>query len=87
LELTVVDCGSGACCLMCCVVKVASLGAVGYGAGLSELMWCGFEWACDGQVRSRWGGWRCTVLVLRDLCSDASEMEGVELSGGGLTPP
>jgi len=27
------------------------------------------------------------VLLLRDLCSDASEMEGVELSEGGLTPP
>lgn len=31
------------------------------------------------------GGEIGDVLLLRDLWSDASEMEGVELSGGGLT--
>lgn len=38
-------------------------------------------------VRFGAGGEVGDVLFLRDLCSDASEMEGVELSGGGLTPP
>lgn len=36
-------------------------------------------------VRLGAGGDFGDVLLLRDLCSDASEMEGVGLSGGG--PP
>lgn len=42
----------------------------------------------SGCATVRWGvgGEIGDVLLLRDLCSDASEMEGVELSGGGLTP-
>lgn len=66
--------GSALCGAGCLAVWAA----VKFKVDLGALQRCGFEWVCDV-------GWGIgDVLLLLDLWSDASEIEGVGLSGGGL---
>ena len=67
--------GSALCGAGCLAVWAA----VKFKVDLGALPRCGLEWVSDV------GGGRGDVLLLLDLWSDASEIEGVELSGGGLT--
>jgi len=67
--------GSALCGAGCLAVWAA----VNFKGDLGTSQGCGFRWVCGI-------GWGIgDVLLLRDLWSGASEVEGVELSGDGLT--